>query len=166
VNYNQNAVLFTLAAVAASHGKGYCYPSQKTILALCSQYQDSSFSIRTLNRYLLELEECAYIVRVRRHLRSKTGELIFKSTLYKFTKKFYNYIGSLGKQIKSFLGSIRLPFMANNPFKEKKIISVCDSLPVDKAVHNEREVALRASSCNSSPPAHISFVKTFLSTLL
>lgn len=165
MNYNQNAVLFTLAAVAASHGKGYCYPSQKTILKLCSQYQDSSFSIRTLNRYLLDLEEGAYIVRVRRHIRSKTGELIFKSTLYKFTKKFYNYIGSLGKQIKSFLGSIRLPFLANNPFKEKKIISGSDSLPVDKAVHCPAKDAPSAPSCNSSPPAHISYVKKLLSAL-
>lgn len=78
-------ILATLHALNRKYNKLYCYPSQVKILELTSAYQGLDIAIATLNRWLRDLEDKGYIIRVRRIRRDKKLGIIFKSTLYKIT---------------------------------------------------------------------------------
>lgn len=105
-------VLDTLVGIGRKNGKGYCYPSQKSILELMKRFHNMEFSRRTLNRELKFLELEGYIKRVRRHRRGSDGRMKFASTLYKFTGKLFNLLVSKGKALKRLWEVFRVPKLA------------------------------------------------------
>jgi hypothetical protein len=105
----QEAVLYTLLAVAKSHKKPYCYPSQEHICKLVVKFYKIRMSRRTLNRVLNSMTEKKIITRVRRHKMLKTGGIQFASTLYKFTGKAFNYLIALGKRVQGLFSFFRVP---------------------------------------------------------
>ena len=107
-------VLDTLVGIGRKHGKGYCYPSQKTILDLMEKFHNIRFCRRTLNRDLRNLERQGYITRIRRHRRGTDGKIRFASTLYKFTAKLYNFLISKGKGIQKVFDIFRVPKLAQH----------------------------------------------------
>jgi len=108
-------VLDTLVGIGRKHGKGYCYPSQKTILELMERFHNVRFCRRTLNRDLGDLERQGYITRLRRHRRGTDGKIRFASTLYRFTAKLFNYLMLKGKGIKKVFDIFRVPKLAQHP---------------------------------------------------
>jgi hypothetical protein len=110
----QEAVLYTLLAVAKSHGKPYCYPSQAHVCVLVGKFYKLKMSRRTLNRVLDKMIEDKLITRIRRHKMLKTGGIRFASTLYKFTGKAFNYLIALGKRVKDLFSFFRVPKWAQH----------------------------------------------------
>jgi len=110
----QEAVLYTLFAVAKSHGKPYCWPSQGHICHLVEKFYKVSMSRRNLNRVLGVLEDHKVIKRVRRFRGLKDGRILFASTLYKFTGKAFNYLIALGNRVKGLFTFFRVPFWAQH----------------------------------------------------
>jgi hypothetical protein len=108
------AVLDTLGGIAQKFAKPYCFPSQKKILGCLERYHGIKVSLRTINRWLAALEDQGYFVRVRRHIRGENGGIIFRSTLYKLTGKYFNYLGRLAKRLKGFFGVFRVPKLAQH----------------------------------------------------
>ena len=92
-------VLGTLNAVNKKYGKLYCYPAQLTIMALLALYQDTNIAIATLNRWLRDLEDKGYIIRVRRIRRDKKLGTVFQSTLYKITILGYQALKATGVSV-------------------------------------------------------------------
>jgi hypothetical protein len=105
----QEAVLYTLLAVAKSHGKPYCYPSQAHICKLVVKFYKLPMSRRNVNRILGQLVDLKVIERIRRHRMLKSGGILFASTLYKFKGKAFNYLISLGKRVKDLFSFFRVP---------------------------------------------------------
>lgn len=123
------AIAKTLLAIAKKYEKGYCYPSQRHILRLLRQRQWIDISLRTLNRYLKEMEEEGYFSRVRRLRCGQGGKIVFCSTLYKLGGKLFNWVYkevSWGKRLFSFF---RLPKMAQYETHRVRYPSVVDKLP-------------------------------------
>jgi DNA-binding PadR family transcriptional regulator len=92
-------VLNTLDSVGKKHRKGYCYPSQKTLIFLLCRHHQINISIRSLCRWLKRLESEGYIKRKQRIRRSPEGGLIFSSTIYILTRKAYKFLGRLIRQL-------------------------------------------------------------------
>jgi hypothetical protein len=110
-------VLITLIKTATRYRKPYCFPSQAHILRLLAKYHQVIISRRTLNRILDRLESSGYFSRIRRHHSSKEGKIIFASTLYKFKKKMYNFMGFLSETTRKFFSLFRVPKLAQyDPF--------------------------------------------------
>jgi len=105
----QEAVLYTLLAVAKSHGKPYCYPSQDHICKLVVKFYKLRMSRRNLNRILDQLVKLKVIERIRRHRMLIGGGIRFCSTLYKFKGKAFNYLVSLGKRVQGLFSFFRVP---------------------------------------------------------
>lgn len=105
----QEAVLYTLFAVAKSHGKPYCFPSQAHICKLVGKFYKIDMSRRTLNRVLDRMVESKLITRIRRHQMLKSGGILFASTLYKFTGKAFNFLISLAKRVQGLFSFFRVP---------------------------------------------------------
>ena len=109
-----SAILGTLVGVSKTYKKKYCYPSQAKIIDLLKKYHGFDISRRTLNRDLLELQKEGFITRMRRLRRSRSGALLFSSTLYKFTHKAFKYLYGLGKWVQGVFSSFRVPKVAHN----------------------------------------------------
>ena len=124
----QEAVLYTLFAVAKSHGKPYCYPSQAHICKLVEKFYKVSMSRRNLNRVLGMLVDKKVIVRLRRHRMLKDGGIRFCSTLYKFKGKAFNYLVSLGKRVQGLFSFFRVPKWAQ--YRTPKSLGFGSSLGV------------------------------------
>ena len=92
-------VLATLNALNKKYGKLYCYPAQLTIMALLGLYHDTNIAIATLNRWLRDLEDKGYIIRVRRIRRDKKLGTVFQSTLYKITILGYQALKATGVDV-------------------------------------------------------------------
>lgn len=92
-------ILATLNALNKKFGKLYCYPSQIKIMDLLSLYHDINIGIATLNRWLRDLEDNRYIVRVRRIKNDKRRGIMFKSTLYKITLPGYQVLKMAGVSV-------------------------------------------------------------------
>ena len=110
----QEAVLYTLLAVAKSHGKPYCYPSQAHICKLVVKFYKLRMSRRNLNRILDQLVKLKVIERIRRHRMLKSGGILFASTLYKFKGKAFNYLIALGNRVKGLFSFFRVPNWAQH----------------------------------------------------
>jgi len=82
-------VLSILYKLNCRYKKRYCFPSQQKIIDLLGKYQKIERTVRTLNRWLKSLEDKKYIKRTRRIRRDPVVGYVFKSTLYKITKKGY-----------------------------------------------------------------------------
>ena len=107
------AILGCLFGVSLKYGKKYCYPSQGKIQQLLFDYHDIGISNRTLNRDLAVLVEEGYVERLRRTRKIGHRERQFTSTLYKFKKKAYIWLNSLGKWVRKVFSLFRLPKMAD-----------------------------------------------------
>ena len=94
-----NLVLSVLHGLNGIYNKLYCYPSQVKILALLSNFQDTEIGIATLNRWLRDMEDRGYIIRVRRIKRDKRRGILFKSTLYKITLLGYRALKQAGVNV-------------------------------------------------------------------
>jgi DNA-binding transcriptional ArsR family regulator len=92
-------VLATLHKLNLKYNKLYCYPSQLKIMALLSLYQDINIAIATLNRWLRDLEDKGYVIRVRRIKRDRRRGIMFKSTLYKITIEGYQALKGTGVSV-------------------------------------------------------------------
>ena len=92
-------ILATLHKINQKYGKMYCYPSQKTLLALLDVRQGLCISIATLNRWLLAAEREGFLIRTRRIRNDPERGIIFKSTLYKITLKGYWALKMLGVSV-------------------------------------------------------------------
>lgn len=90
------SVLSVLFQLSKHHKKTYCFPSQDKICSLLKQFHGIQRSRRTLNRWLLSLESQGYIIRTRRLRRDPKRGLLFKSTLYRITKKGYRLLYAAG----------------------------------------------------------------------
>jgi len=141
------AILATFGELCRRSGKGYCYPSQMTVLSLSRTFYGVERSRRTLNRHLKLLEESGYFQRVRRHRRGASGALILRSTLYKLKGKFYSYMGRGYRRAAAFFGVFRVPFLAHNRSSTDRYLSSDTSLSVNKPVD---------SSSKGGPPASFS----------
>jgi len=128
------AILATFGEIGRRAGKGYCYPSQSTILSLVGRFYGVRRSRRTLNRHLSALESAGYFGRLRRHKRGPAGELVLRSTLYVFKGKFYNYMGRGYRRAAAFFGVFRVPFLAHNQSSTDRYLSSDTSLSVNKPV--------------------------------
>jgi DNA-binding HxlR family transcriptional regulator len=84
------------------YGKKYCFPAQKTILKNLALYGQVNMSIRTLNRRLRILEDEKFIKRKRRIKKDQIRGYMFKSTLYKLTKRAYKLLYLAVARIKGF----------------------------------------------------------------
>jgi len=110
----QEAVLYTLLAVAKSHSKPYCWPSQVHICDLVEKFYKVDMSRRNLNRILDQLEDLKVIERVRRFRGLRDGRILFASTLYKFKGKAFNYLIALGNRVKNLFSFFRVPKWAQH----------------------------------------------------
>jgi len=81
------------------HGKNYCFPSQLKIMELLENRMSISISIATLNRWLRVIEDAGYVKRTRRIRRDKKHGMMFKSTLYKITRRGYRLLASFGMEV-------------------------------------------------------------------
>jgi len=92
-------IIATLHALNSKYKKLYCYPSQVKILDLLESRQGVKIAIATLNRWLRDLEDKGYIIRVRRIKRDKKRGILFKSTLYKITIEGYHALKMTGVSV-------------------------------------------------------------------
>jgi hypothetical protein len=108
-------LLHLLYAVLAKHGKSYCYPSQEKILELLNTHYGITISRRTLNRWLAAMEG-EYIHRTRRHRRGKDGRILFRTTLYQFSKKALRLLRKIAYPLRKLLNfSVCHPWHNNCP---------------------------------------------------
>lgn len=91
------ATMETLASVCSKYAKGYCFPSQRTILRLLKQYHGINICLRTLNYVLRWLEDHRYFKRTKRHRAGCNGQMIFDTTMYELKKKVYMRLDSMVK---------------------------------------------------------------------
>lgn len=117
------AVVMSLLGVAKKHQKKYCFVSQKRIEELLKQYHGLGISNRTLNRDLRWLEDCGFISRLRRIRVGPGGQLVFCSTLYKFTGKLFNWLFSIQNRVHRLFSFFRLPKWADHQLSQKRASS-------------------------------------------
>jgi hypothetical protein len=118
------AVIETLGSVSAKYGKGYCYPSQKTILRLLGEYHGIDISRRTLNRVLRWLEDHGYFKRTRRHRAGSDGRILFATTMYTFKKKLFIRLNSIKKWCDRVSSPLRVPLRAQYRLTKKNEILI------------------------------------------
>lgn len=104
-NYITAPLALTIAAIAAHHRQKWCFPSQATLCARMAQHQHVRRSRRTVNRWLAQLESTNLIRRQRRHRVEPGRGLVFRSTLYRFTRAGYRWIASLAHQLQHWIRS-------------------------------------------------------------
>src|SRR4030042_2193674 len=118
------AGMMCLLGVAKKHGKLYCYPSQKTIVRLLDEYHGFEISRRALNRDLIELEREGFIRRTRRLTAKGIRAGCFSSTLYRFGRRAFKYLGGLVKWAEGVLSFSRVPKVAHNRSEGRNEISL------------------------------------------
>lgn len=92
-------LLITFYRLNMKYGKDYCYPSQLTILKLLKKYHGLEKCRATLNLWLSVIEKEKYIIRKRRIRRDPKYGMVFKSTMYKITRKGYYFLVRFGIKI-------------------------------------------------------------------
>src|SRR5712692_10195468 len=142
-----------LAGHAASFKKIYSYPSQETICKLFQRHAGRNMSRRTLNRHLGALETQHWIKRVRRHRRSRSGQLELHSTLY-----------TLARQAIRWLARLRTAVSFLTPKRGSKLLDkFCCAIPgttYDPTDHNYR----RSPPHGGDPPKK-EIAKTAIATM-
>jgi hypothetical protein len=93
----KQAIIEILVSLQLKYGKAYCFPTQKKILSLLEEFHGIKIQRRALNYALADLVAAGMISRVRRIKHSKTGEMIFKSTLYFIKQIGHKIISSIKK---------------------------------------------------------------------
>lgn len=116
-------ILKQLGALCGHFNKGYCYPSQETLLKRLQTHGDRvrPMSRRTLNRHLNTFEVLGYIERVRRHRHDPGKGMQFHSTLYKLTKLCWAYLKRGMAVLEACFRSVisRVPFPAQHTSQKK-----------------------------------------------
>jgi len=107
----------------------YVYPSQETLLVWLREQGGLGICIRTLNRYLRELQNRQIVGRIRRVRRDPHKGLKFATTLYSIGWLGLIHLRQVGvitwKELREYLKKYE-PFKARMPKKEKKGISPGD----------------------------------------
>lgn len=98
-----NDILGTLFWLLKHYKKDYCWPSQKKLLYILATFHRCKISIATLNRWLRTIEDEGYIYRKRRIKRHPKWGMIFRSTLYKISKKGFRTLEMLGVCVEGWL---------------------------------------------------------------
>jgi hypothetical protein len=92
-------ILNILAWLNNKNKKGYCYPGQKTILEILQKRYMKKRALRSLNRYLKDMELNELIKRKRRIKKLNDGTMVFKSTLYVLSGKAYKILYKTGRAL-------------------------------------------------------------------
>lgn len=100
-------VLSILWGLSKYHNKRYCFPSQNKIMELLGSRFFIRISKSTLNRWLAGMVSVGLIKRVRRITWHERKGLIFKSTLYKFTRKSMILLLKIGIVIKKGWSNVK-----------------------------------------------------------
>jgi len=109
------AVLFRLNKY---YGKLYCFPSQEKLLELLGKFCSLHISRRQLNYDLLVMSSYGLIRRVRRHRKTRSRGMEFRSTLYEISLLGYNLMQRAGLVTWRVLRSIRASLRAKVMEKE------------------------------------------------
>ena len=96
----------TLFKISEKHNKHYCFPSQNTLQKLLQRHYGIAKSIRTLNRWLNDIEDKKIIKRVRRIKKSQDHGIEFRSTMYFLTIKGLKILNHFGFDVWSRLSKI------------------------------------------------------------
>jgi len=89
-------IIATLSAVSRKNLKGYCFPSQASVVSLLGRFYSLRVCRSSLNVYLSILEAHGYIRRIKRLKRLPSGALRFASTIYILTNKAYKLLYRFG----------------------------------------------------------------------
>jgi len=100
-------VLSILWGLSIYHNKRYCFPSQNKIMELLGSRFFIRISKSTLNRWLAGMASIGLIKRVRRITYHERKGLMFKSTLYKFTRKSMILLLKIGIGIKKGWSNVK-----------------------------------------------------------
>ena len=92
-------ILLVFHALNTRYKKDYCWPSQKKIIELLAKYRGIKKCRSTLNLWLGEIVKEKYIIRRRRIRRDPQRGMVFKSTMYKITRKGYYFLIRCGVNI-------------------------------------------------------------------
>lgn len=104
----------TLFCIAKRHNKGYCYASQAKIQRLMKEYQDWNRSERTVRRRLKDLSAQGYLKITHRNWLEVNGVKKFRTNLYIFTKKWFEWVGRAARFARKVFSFFRRPKLANN----------------------------------------------------
>ena len=107
-------VVKTIFAIAKRHNKGYCFASQGTIQVLLTKYQDWNRSERTVRRRLKDLVDQGYLKVVHRNWFEVNGVKKFRTNLYIFTKKWFEWVGRAARFARKVFSFFRRPKLAIN----------------------------------------------------
>jgi len=118
------AIVEILVSLQLRYGKAYCFPTQKKILQLLEEYHGIKIQRRALNYALADLEAAHIISRKRRIKHSKTGEMIFKSSLYFIQKLGHIFISRIKKY-----GEKIFKWAENNNLNRKERRAMGDTAP-------------------------------------
>jgi len=110
------AIMHVLVSLQLKYGKAYCFPTQKTILALLKQCHGIDIQRRALNYHLRDLVALGMISRARRILKNPAGGLIFKSTLYFLKNLGYRFL----EKIKHYGQKIEIWAMSNQANRSQR----------------------------------------------
>ena len=98
MNLSKKAIfpLKVLLRLNKFYGKKYCFPSQNTILKHLKEMCSHGICRRQLNYDLKNMVFHGLIRRIRRHRRTKTRGMEFRSTLYEISRLGYNLLFRCG----------------------------------------------------------------------
>lgn len=83
-------------------GKAWAHISQAWLMQSVDKYEHQPIPRSTLNYNLRILEAEGFIVRQKRHMRDKkSGQLIFRVSMYKITKRLRQFFAKLAKYYKN-----------------------------------------------------------------
>lgn len=112
-------VLAVLNKLNLHFKKLYCFPSQEKILELLKTFCSHHISRRQLNYDLVAIESYGLVKRIRRHRRTKTRGMEFRSTLYEITYLGYNLMMRAGLVTWKVLKGIKAGIEAKKLEKKK-----------------------------------------------
>jgi repressor of nif and glnA expression len=93
----KQAIIEVILNIQNRYGKQYCFPTQKKIIELLEKYHGIKIQRRALCYALAALEVEGLIVRKRRLAKGRFGELIFRSTLYFFSRAGHAFMAHVQK---------------------------------------------------------------------
>lgn len=116
----------TIFQISEKYNKHYCFPTQNTLQNILKSHYGISKSIRTINRWLRQIEDKKLIKRVRRIRRSPEHGFEFRSTLYFLTARGLKILNKFGYDVWDKLSqiydkSIRLKKLAKNARIRKNV---------------------------------------------
>ena len=102
-----------LFCIAKKHNKGYCWVSQKMLHILLKRYDDWNRSERTVRRRIKDLGDQGYVKVVHRNWDEVNGVKKFRSNLYIFTKKWFEWVAKIQRFARKVFSFFRRPKLAD-----------------------------------------------------